>query len=102
MVNFRNCVVGKGLVVKISHFATDTDLYSSDYYRLDGKMPLPIRWMAWESLFMVSCEYEEKQTKSFFKNETFLHTVLKIFNSLTLFIYIIYFFSFVGKVLNQK
>ncbi|CAL8095670.1 unnamed protein product [Orchesella dallaii] len=48
----RNCVVGKGLVVKISHFATDTDLYSCDYYRLDGKMPLPIRWMGWESLFM--------------------------------------------------
>ncbi|CAG7819663.1 unnamed protein product [Allacma fusca] len=48
----RNCVVGRDLVVKISHFATDTDLYSTDYYRLDGKMPLPIRWMAWESLFL--------------------------------------------------
>ncbi|XP_021949331.1 discoidin domain-containing receptor 2 [Folsomia candida] len=48
----RNCVVGRGLLVKISHFATDTDQYSQDYYKLDGKMPLPIRWMAWESLFM--------------------------------------------------
>jgi len=40
-------------MVKVSHFATDTDLYSYDYYKLDGKMPLPIRWMAWESLFLV-------------------------------------------------
>ncbi len=43
--NSRNCVVGRGLLVKISHFATDTDQYSQDYYKLDGKMPLPIRWM---------------------------------------------------------
>ncbi|ODM98888.1 Discoidin domain-containing receptor 2 [Orchesella cincta] len=48
----RNCVVGRGLLVKVSHFAKDTDLYATDYYRLDGKMPLPIRWMAWESLFL--------------------------------------------------
>jgi discoidin domain receptor family protein 2 len=46
--------VGRGLIVKISHFATDTDQYFEDYYKLDGKMPLPIRWMAWESLFLVS------------------------------------------------
>jgi hypothetical protein len=41
----RNCVIGRGLLVKISHFATDTDLYASDYYRLGGKMPVPIRYV---------------------------------------------------------
>jgi len=51
---FRNCVVGRGLIVKISHFASDMDVYASDYYRLDGKTPFPVRWMAWESIFLVS------------------------------------------------
>ncbi|ODM96758.1 Discoidin domain-containing receptor 2 [Orchesella cincta] len=48
----RNCVVGRGLIVKISHFASDMDVYASDYYRLDGKTPFPVRWMAWESIFL--------------------------------------------------
>ena len=53
----RNCIVSRCLTVKISHFATDTDLYAQDYYRIDGKMPLPIRWMAWESVFIVSATF---------------------------------------------
>lgn len=51
---FRNCLVGKAYRVKISDFGTDNDLYSADYYKLDGKLGLPIRWMAWESAFLVS------------------------------------------------
>ncbi|XP_050524252.1 discoidin domain-containing receptor tyrosine kinase B-like [Daktulosphaira vitifoliae] len=48
----RNCLVGKGFKVKISDFGTDNDMYSADYYKLDGKMGLPVRWMSWESAFM--------------------------------------------------
>jgi len=51
---FRNCLVGKAYKVKISDFGTDNDSYSADYYKLDGKLGLPIRWMAWESAFLVS------------------------------------------------
>lgn len=51
---FRNCLVGKAYKVKISDFGTDNELYSADYYKLEGKLGLPIRWMAWESAFLVS------------------------------------------------
>lgn len=51
---FRNCLVGKAYKVKISDFGTDNESYTSDYYKLDGKLGLPIRWMAWESAFLVS------------------------------------------------
>ncbi|XP_025602982.2 discoidin domain-containing receptor 2-like [Athalia rosae] len=47
----RNCLVGKAYHIKISDFGTDNELYSSDYYKVDGNMPLPVRWMAWESIF---------------------------------------------------
>ncbi|MPC90870.1 Discoidin domain-containing receptor 2 [Portunus trituberculatus] len=30
------------------------NLYSNDYYRIEGKALLPIRWMAWESILLVS------------------------------------------------
>lgn len=49
----RNCLVGKAYHIKISDFGTDNELYSSDYYKADGNMPLPVRWMAWESIFQV-------------------------------------------------
>ncbi|KAG8321112.1 DNA damage responsive protein [Homalodisca vitripennis] len=48
----RNCLVGKGYLIKISDFGTDNELYTNDYYRLDGGMALPVRWMAWESIYM--------------------------------------------------
>lgn len=51
---FRNCLVGKAYHIKISDFGTDNELYSCDYYKVDGTMPLPVRWMAWESIFLVS------------------------------------------------
>lgn len=52
--NFRNCLVGKAYHIKISDFGTDNDLYADDYYKVDGAMALPIRWMAWESVYLVS------------------------------------------------
>lgn len=51
---FRNCLVGKAYKVKISDFGTDNEAYSADYYKLDGNLGLPIRWMSWESAFLVS------------------------------------------------
>ncbi|XP_051161708.1 discoidin domain-containing receptor tyrosine kinase B-like [Leptopilina boulardi] len=46
----RNCLVGKAYHVKISDFGTDNELYACDYYKMDGNVSLPLRWMAWESL----------------------------------------------------
>ncbi|XP_018915516.2 LOW QUALITY PROTEIN: discoidin domain-containing receptor 2 [Bemisia tabaci] len=48
----RNCLVGKAYHIKISDFGTDNEYYSSDYYKLDNGMTIPVRWMAWESLCM--------------------------------------------------
>uniref|UniRef100_T1IJ71 Tyrosine-protein kinase receptor n=1 Tax=Strigamia maritima TaxID=126957 RepID=T1IJ71_STRMM len=46
----RNCLVGKNLVVKISDFGLSRDIYSSDYYRVQSKSLLPVRWMPPESI----------------------------------------------------
>lgn len=51
---FRNCLIGKAYQIKISDFGTDNDQYSADYYKVDPSTSLPIRWMAWESVFLVS------------------------------------------------
>ncbi len=50
----RNCLVGSAYTIKISDFGMSRNLYSSDYYRIEGKAILPIRWMAWESVLLVS------------------------------------------------
>ncbi|KAG7313144.1 hypothetical protein JYU34_000233 [Plutella xylostella] len=46
----RNCLVGKGYQIKISDFGTDNEAYSNDYYKVEGRIGLPIRWAAWESV----------------------------------------------------
>ncbi|XP_059055156.1 discoidin domain-containing receptor 2-like isoform X2 [Achroia grisella] len=46
----RNCLVGKNYQVKISDFGTDNETYACDYYKVDGRIPLPLRWAAWESV----------------------------------------------------
>ncbi|KAK0181073.1 hypothetical protein PV327_003390 [Microctonus hyperodae] len=48
----RNCLVGKAYLIKISDFGTDNELYASDYYRVNDGALLPIRWMAWECVFL--------------------------------------------------
>lgn len=45
--------MGKAYHVKISDFGTDNELYACDYYKVDGNVSLPLRWMAWESLSLV-------------------------------------------------
>lgn len=52
----RNCLVGTNYTIKISDFGMSRSLYSADYYRIEGRAVLPIRWMAWESILLVSTE----------------------------------------------
>ncbi|CAB4005475.1 A Chain A, Epithelial discoidin domain-containing receptor 1 [Paramuricea clavata] len=47
----RNCLVGEGLTVKLADFGMSRLLYSKHYYRVQGRVMLPIRWMAPESIF---------------------------------------------------
>lgn len=46
----RNILVGEHLNVKISDFGLSRDIYSSDYYRVQSKSLLPVRWMPPESI----------------------------------------------------
>ncbi|CAL8268187.1 unnamed protein product [Arctogadus glacialis] len=48
----RNCLVGKSYTIKIADFGMSRNLYSSDYYRIQGRAVLPIRWMSWESILL--------------------------------------------------
>ncbi|OQV17830.1 Discoidin domain-containing receptor 2 [Hypsibius exemplaris] len=48
----RNCLVGQNFSIKISDFGMSRRLYAGDYYRIEGKAILPIRWMAWESILL--------------------------------------------------
>ncbi|KAI4883324.1 hypothetical protein NFI96_024835 [Prochilodus magdalenae] len=58
----RNCLVGgeRGDVedrmgerhIKIADFGMSRNLYAGDYYRIQGRAVLPIRWMAWECILM--------------------------------------------------
>lgn len=47
----RNCLVGREFVVKISDFGMSQNLYESYYFRVQGQLILPIRWMAYESFY---------------------------------------------------
>ncbi|TKR80106.1 hypothetical protein L596_014235 [Steinernema carpocapsae] len=46
----RNCLVDSDGTVKIGDFGMARSLYCGDYYKIQGKFRLPIRWMAWECL----------------------------------------------------
>ncbi|XP_066294370.1 discoidin domain-containing receptor 2-like isoform X1 [Branchiostoma lanceolatum] len=48
----RNCLVGPRHSVRIADFGMSRNLYCADYYRIQGRAVLPIRWMAWESILM--------------------------------------------------
>ncbi|XP_078525325.1 inactive tyrosine-protein kinase transmembrane receptor ROR1 [Lissotriton helveticus] len=46
----RNILVGEQLHVKISDLGLSREIYSSDYYRVQNKSLLPIRWMPLEAI----------------------------------------------------
>ncbi|XP_067086656.1 discoidin domain-containing receptor 2 isoform X3 [Osmerus mordax] len=48
----RNCLVGHSFTIKIADFGMSRNLYSGDYYRIQGRAVLPIRWMSWESILL--------------------------------------------------
>ncbi|XP_038063802.1 discoidin domain-containing receptor 2-like [Patiria miniata] len=48
----RNCLMGRGFTIRIADFGMSRNLYSGNYYRIEGRAVLPIRWMAWESILM--------------------------------------------------
>ncbi|XP_043585443.1 discoidin domain-containing receptor 2 [Bombus pyrosoma] len=48
----RNCLVSRGYTVKVCDLGSGRNAYAADYFRVEGRPPLPIRWMAWESMLM--------------------------------------------------
>ncbi|XP_004347670.2 tyrosine-protein kinase transforming protein Abl [Capsaspora owczarzaki ATCC 30864] len=47
----RNCLVGSGMVVKVADFGLSRELTDeSDYYRMQTRGKLPVKWMAPESI----------------------------------------------------
>lgn len=61
----RNCLVGTNYTIKISDFGMSRSLYSADYYRIEGRAVLPIRWMAWESILLVRIGFSPVMIKPF-------------------------------------
>lgn len=50
----RNCLVGRGYVVKVADIAVCKPIYRKDYAEIGGRPPAPIRWLPWESILLVS------------------------------------------------
>lgn len=49
----RNCLVNvdkNGRIIKLGDFGLTREIYKSDYYKMGSDAPMPIRWMAPESL----------------------------------------------------
>ncbi|KJE93819.1 TKL protein kinase, variant 2 [Capsaspora owczarzaki ATCC 30864] len=46
----RNCLVGQGMVVKIADFGLSRELTENDYYRMQTRGKLPVKWMAPETM----------------------------------------------------
>ena len=46
----RNCLVSDHLTCKIADFGLSRDIYSQDYYRVQSRSLLPVRWMPVEAI----------------------------------------------------
>jgi hypothetical protein len=82
---FRNCIVCRGCTVKVSDLGSGRSAYAADYFRIEGRPPLPIRWMAWESMLMVSARWRHG---CLFHAYTYLNdtlSFLQLFPSVLLF-----------------
>lgn len=58
---FRSCIIGPDYSIKVCTIGTviNRSAYTKDYCQLEGSggrqtQPMPIRWMAWESVLLVS------------------------------------------------
>lgn len=70
---YRSCIIGPELTIKVCSIGTVINriAYAADYCQLEGTsgrqtQPMPIRWMAWESVLLVSlpwnlCKRKKKQ-----------------------------------------
>ncbi|KAH1002204.1 hypothetical protein HUJ04_008315 [Dendroctonus ponderosae] len=48
----RNCLVGRGYVIKITDIAMSKPQYRKEYAEIGGRPPAPIRWLPWESILL--------------------------------------------------
>ena len=46
----RNCIIADNGIIKITDISGISDMYAGDYYRIPGRLPMPVRWMSAESL----------------------------------------------------
>lgn len=53
----RNILVGDHYRVKIADFGMAIERYVDDYFPVDGRYVVPVRWMAPESLVQVRVEH---------------------------------------------
>ncbi|KNC30974.1 hypothetical protein FF38_12028 [Lucilia cuprina] len=59
MIEILSCIIGPEFSVKVCTIGTviNRSAYTSDYCQLEGSagrqtQPMPIRWMAWESVLL--------------------------------------------------
>ncbi|XP_054275589.1 discoidin domain-containing receptor tyrosine kinase B-like [Macrosteles quadrilineatus] len=48
----RNCLVGRGYIVKVADVAMCNPEYKEDYSEIGGRPLAPVRWLPWESILM--------------------------------------------------
>ncbi|KAK4877698.1 hypothetical protein RN001_010204 [Aquatica leii] len=48
----RNCLVGRGYLIKVADIAICKVQYRKDYAEIGGRPPAPIRWLPWESILL--------------------------------------------------
>ncbi|CAG9771117.1 unnamed protein product [Ceutorhynchus assimilis] len=48
----RNCLVGRGYIIKITDIAMSKPQYRKEYAEIGGRPPAPIRWLPWESILL--------------------------------------------------
>ncbi|XP_046671371.1 discoidin domain-containing receptor tyrosine kinase B-like [Homalodisca vitripennis] len=48
----RNCLVGRGYIVKVADVAMCNPAYEEDYSEIGGRPSAPVRWLPWESILL--------------------------------------------------